>query len=160
MNEADAPARVAGVVPPGEGEVIRAFGNAIQFKLTGARTGGDLVLGLATAPPGSGAPPHVHHADDEVFIIVEGRYRVTIDGVTSEAGPGSVVYLPRGSAHSFQVLGPETGRHWVLLTPSGFERFYASAAEVFAAPGPPDRARLEAINAEHGVAFVGGPPAG
>lgn len=150
----------ATVVQPGEGRTISAFGNEILFKLTGQETGGRLVLGLATAPPGSGAPLHVHEAEDEVFIIVEGRYRITIDGTTRDAGPGAVVYLPRGSVHAFQVLGPETGRHWVMVTPSGFERFYASAAEVFAAPGPPDRARLEAISAEHRVAFVAAGAAG
>jgi quercetin dioxygenase-like cupin family protein len=155
----ESPPRVPAIVGPGEGQPVNAFGSEILFKLVGEQTGGALTVGLATVQPGGGPPPHVHHVDDEMFLIVEGMYRISIDGRWSEVGPGSIVYLPRGCVHTFQVVGPAPGRHWVLLTPSGFERFYARCAEVFAAPGPPDRARLAAINAEHGYDFVA-PPGG
>ena len=150
----DAPRRVASIVRPGEGQRVRSFGNEIEFMVTGEQTAGSLTLGVATVPAGNGPPPHVHSAEDELFIIVEGEYRVYLDGVWTNAGPGTVVYLPRGSTHTFQVVGPTPGKHWVLTTPSGFERFFARTAEVFAAPGPPDFARIAAINAEFGVAFA------
>ena len=53
---------------------------------------------------------HVHYAEDEMFLILEGAYRVCMDGEWTEVGPGSVVYLPRGTEHTFQVVGPEAGR--------------------------------------------------
>ena len=148
--------RIASVIRPGDGELVRAFGNEILFKLTTAQTAGSLTLGLAVVPPGSSPPPHIHHREDEVFIILDGRYRVLIDGTwTEDVGPGSVVYLPRGSVHTFEVVGEATGRHFVLTTPGGFERYFARCAEeVFAVPGPTDFARLAAINEEHGYAFV------
>jgi uncharacterized cupin superfamily protein len=142
-------------VPPDAGHVARAFGNEIQFKLTGEQTGGALSLGLATVPAGTaGPPPHVHEAEDELFIILEGRYRVFVEGAWSEVGPGTVVYLPRNVAHTFHVVGEQPGRHWVLTTSAEFERFYTRCAEVFAAPGAPDIARLVAIGAEHGMRFL------
>ena len=148
---ADAPARVTTVVRPGEGRGVRAFGNEILFKLGTEQTGGAFALGLASVPPGGGPPPHVHDGDDETFIIVEGTYRVFVDGTWHEAPPGTVVFLPRGSVHTFHVAGDAPGKHWVLTTPSGFERYFAQvAAEVFAAPGPPDRARLAEIGAGYG----------
>jgi quercetin dioxygenase-like cupin family protein len=150
----DAPRRVASIVRPGEGQRIRSFGNEIEFMLTGEQTAGSLTLGVATVPAGGGPPAHVHSLEDELFIILEGEYRVYLDGGWTNVGPGSVVYLPRGSTHTFQVVGPAPGRHWVLTTPSGFERFFARTAEVFAVPGPPDFARIAAINAEFGVAFA------
>jgi len=149
----DAPRRIASIVRPGQGQRVRSFGNEIAFVLTGEQTAGSLTLGLAEVAAGNGPPAHVHFAEDELFIIVEGEYSVFIDGEWTNAGPGSVVYLPRGSVHTFKVVSETPGRHWVLTTPSGFERYFARAAEVFAAPGPPDFARLAAINAEHAVAF-------
>jgi len=77
-----------------------------------------------------------------------------VNGGWSHVGPGSVVYLPRGSVHTFQVVSPTPGRHWTLQTPSGFERYFARAADVFAAPGPPDVARLAALGAEYGYSFA------
>ena len=148
------PRRVASIVRPGDGQRIRSFGNEIEFMLTAEQTAGSLTLGVASVPAGNGPPPHVHSAEDEMFLIMEGEYRVYLDGVWTNVGPGSVVYLPRGSVHTFQVVGPTPGKHWVLTTPSGFERFFARTAEVFAAPGPPDFARIADINAEFGVAFV------
>jgi mannose-6-phosphate isomerase-like protein (cupin superfamily) len=144
----------ATVVTPNEGERVRAFGNEILFKLTAAHTGGAFTLGLANAAAGNGPPPHVHLTEDELFIILEGTYRVYANETWSEVGPGSVVYLPRGCAHTFHVTGTTPGKHWVITTPSGFERFYARCAEVFAVAGPPNRSRLEAINEEFGMHFV------
>ena len=150
----ETPSRVASIVRPGEGQRARAFGNEIEFMLTGEQTAGSLTLGVATVPAGNGPPAHIHSVDDELFIIAEGEYRVYLDGEWANVGPGSVVYLPRGSTHTFQVVGPTPGKHWVLTTPSGFERFFARTAEVFAAPGPPDFARIAAINAEFGLRFA------
>jgi quercetin dioxygenase-like cupin family protein len=150
------------VVPPNEGTRVRALGNEILFKLGTEQTEGTLTLGLATVPAGSGPPTHVHDVQDELFLILEGQYRVYSDGRSTDVGPGAVVYLPRGTEHTFAVLGSTTGRHWVLTTPGGFERYFAGYGEVFAAPGSPDLARLSALNAEHQVRITfpaGGSPA-
>jgi quercetin dioxygenase-like cupin family protein len=150
--------RRAAIIAPGGGHSVRAFGNEILFKLTAEQAAGALSLGLATVPVGNGPPPHLHEREDELFIILEGQYRVFADGEWAEAGPGSVVFLPRGGVHTFHVVGPQPGRHWVLTTSGDFERFYAQCGEVFAQPGPPDRARLAGIAAENGQRLVA--PAG
>ena len=149
----EAPKR-ASIVRPGHGKRVRAFGNEIEFMLTGEQTADSLTVGLASVPAGNGPPPHVHSAEDEMFIIVEGQYRVYLDGEWTTVDPGTIVYLPRGSVHTFQVVGEKPGKHWTLQTPSGFERYFARAAEVFAAPGGPDFKRLAAITEEYGAKFV------
>jgi quercetin dioxygenase-like cupin family protein len=155
-------ARRATIVHPGDGDVVRAFGNEIVFKLAGEQTGDTLSLGLATAPAGHpGPPPHVHDGEDELFIILEGQYRFAVEGEWSEAGPGSVVYLPRGVEHTYHVVGDVAGRHWVITTSGAFASFYTRCGEVFAADGPPDFGRLFAIAQAHGMRFAapaGGPP--
>jgi uncharacterized cupin superfamily protein len=145
----------AAVVGADEGKVVSAFGNEIRFKLGADDTAGRISLGLAFVPAGSaGPPPHVHEREDEIFLIVEGRYRVFAAGEWSEAGPGAVVFLPRGMTHTFQVIGETDGRHWVITNSGDFERFYSQCGEVFSVPGPPNFAALGAIAAEHGMRFA------
>jgi mannose-6-phosphate isomerase-like protein (cupin superfamily) len=138
----------------GDGVPVRAFGNEILFKLSTEQSGGALVVGLATVPAGNAVPPHVQERDDELFLIVDGEYRFWVDGKQTDVGAGGLVYLPRGVPHEFEVLGERAGRHWVLSAPGGFDHFFQECAEVFAAPGPPDRARLVAISAAYGNRFV------
>ena len=143
------------IVRPNEGKILQAFGDTVQVKLSGEETAGSFVLGLGTTPPGHGPPPHVHHREDELFIIVSGSFRFLGENGWSEpVGPGGVVYTPRGVRHTFQNAGSEPGQHFVLATPSGFERFFGQCAEVFALGDAPDMQRILAIAIEHGLEFV------
>ena len=119
------------VITPDGGRSLSAFGSTAQFKLEGAHTAGRLCLGLAVTPPGGVPPPHVHHSDDELFIVVEGEPEVWSDAGWAAAPAGSVVYLPRGSRHTF-------------------DEFYRNAAEIFAAGGAPDFHKLGTLAAKHG----------
>ena len=152
-----APTRVPVIRHAYEGRATRAFGNEILFKLGGHESGGELTVGLAGAPAGGGPPLHVHHAEDELFLVLEGTYRVYVEGAWTEAGPGALVYLPRGIPHTFQVTEDGPGKHWVITTPSGFDRYFAACEAVFAEPGPPDIARISAINAEFHNEILGKP---
>ena len=158
VEEQSARSSSALIFQAGEGQVIDAFGNRSLFKLTGDNTGGARTITMAEVPPGHGPPHHVHHSDDEVFLIIEGQYRFLVDGVWKDVGPNGLVFLPRDCPHTFVNAGSTTSRHWAILWPSGFETFYARCAEVFAAKGPPDRERLGQISREHGYEFLP-PPA-
>ena len=157
-RSATGPAPAARIVRPGEGNRVRAFGNEIEFMLSGAQTADSLTVGIASVPVGNGPPPHVHYSEDELFLILEGEYNIYLNGDWTTVSPGTVVYLPRGSVHTFKVVGDKPGRHWTLQTPSGFERYFTQAAEIFAAPGKPDLARLAAITKEYGAEFAPAAP--
>ena len=42
-----------------------------------------------------------------------------------EAGPGDLVYKPRGQWHTFWNAGDEPARILEVISPAGFERFFA-----------------------------------
>lgn len=47
------------------------------------------------------------HAHDELGIVVSGRLRITVEGVSRDIEPGDSIYVRAGSAHSVQRLGTE-----------------------------------------------------
>ncbi len=146
------------VIPPDGGKNINAYGDSAQIKLSGEQTNGSMVVALSSTPPGGGPPPHRHHNEDEMFMVVEGSIRYLANGQWTEPlEPGSIVYTPRGAVHTFQNVGETPCRQWIIVTPSGFERFFSKSAEVFAAAGtgrPPDMAQLLAISEEYQIEFV------
>ena len=104
--------------------------NGVLYRvlLSAADTGGALSVVDSWCPAGEGPPRHVHDAEDEAFVVISGRMRFWLDGVLSEKGPGETVFIPRGHEHTFQVTEDGPARHLVILTPGGFEGFFADMA--------------------------------
>jgi mannose-6-phosphate isomerase-like protein (cupin superfamily) len=56
--------------------------------------------------PGSSIGPHEQH-EDEVYYVLSGRGRMTIDGETFDVGPGDAVLTRPGSTHALEQEGSE-----------------------------------------------------
>ena len=110
------------------------------------------------SPPLSGPPRHVHDDADETFVMLSGRVEIWLEGETSFVGPGETAFIPRGREHTFRVTAEGPARKLVILTPGGFEAFFAEMGRGgFAIPG--DMARIAEIAAQHHLRFTG-PPLG
>ncbi len=145
---------VTTVIGPDEGMVLRAFGDEIRVQLGGAETGGQLTVFTNTTPPGGGPPPHYHANEDEWFIPQVGRVEFFLNGVWQEVAPGSIVFVPRGTVHTFRNVGDVPLTTLTHTSPAGFEIFFERCAAEFAKDGPPDMERIVEISAEHGIYFV------
>lgn len=66
------------------------------------------------SPPGSGIPPHIHRIDDELHYLLDGTASYTVGEETLEAGPGSLIFLPKQVPHALE-FGDSGGR-WLWLT--------------------------------------------
>jgi len=141
-------------IPPDEARVIRAFGDEIHVHLGGTQTGGAFTMFTDFTPPGGGPPPHWHEREDEWFLVLEGRMHFLLEGEWREVAPGTAVFAPRGSVHTFQNIGDTTSKMLIHTSPSGFEDFFAAAEVEFAKPGGPDMARAVEIAAEYGIRFA------
>jgi mannose-6-phosphate isomerase-like protein (cupin superfamily) len=121
-------------------------------------TGGAMAILDTVSPAGSGPPLHVHHDADEAFVVLSGDVEFRVAGETFLRGPGGAVFVPRGVEHTFRVVSDIASRHLVILTPGGFEAFFAEMAA-----GrhriPEDMGAIGAIAARHHLTFTG-PPLG
>jgi mannose-6-phosphate isomerase-like protein (cupin superfamily) len=139
---------------PGQGPVLRAFGEEVTILLSGAQTGGKFTLFSEITPPQGGPPLHYHEKEDELFFVIEGQASFCSDGQWTEVPAGTAVFMPRGVVHSFKNVGSVPLRQTIQTAPSGFERFFKRCADEFARPGGPDMKRIVEISGEHGVYFV------
>lgn len=110
----------AAIGRPGEGEARWWFGSLAEILITADDTGGALSVVEVTEAPGAEAPLHVHHRDDETFVVLDGEVTFEVGGRTVAARAGDTVFAPRRVPHRF-TAGPSGCRMLFLLTPGGFE---------------------------------------
>lgn len=78
-----------------EGEARWLSGALAEIKASAADTGGLMSIVEVTEPPGTEAPLHVHHRDDEGFWVLEGDVTFEVGGATIKASAGDYVFGPR-----------------------------------------------------------------
>lgn len=79
-----------------------------------------------------------------------------LEGETFTRGPGGTVFVPRGREHTFRVIGDRPSRHLVILTPGGFEGFFAEIAKR-GCRIPEDMPAVLESAARHHLSFTGPP---
>jgi quercetin dioxygenase-like cupin family protein len=106
--------------------------NRVTFLIAGEETDGKFSLTefAAAPPPAPSAPAHRHLDADETLYILEGEFEFILDGRTIHAPPGSFIHIPRGTPHAVENVGTTAGRMLVILTPAGFEGFWAERAQL------------------------------
>ena len=130
----------------------------VQYKtiLRPDQTGGAMSIVDSWSPAGSGPPRHVHQNEDETFVIVDGTCRFWLEGEEFTAGAGESVFIPRGKEHTFKVTNDGPCRHFVILTPGGFDGFFADMA-AGQCRIPEDMPAIEESAKRHNMAFTGPP---
>lgn len=113
---------------PDDGESAWLHGIGVDFKIGGARTGGSIAVVEHAIDARRLVPPHVHRGEDEVSIVVEGIVGVRVGDEEAEAGPGCYIFKPRNVPHTFWNPTDEPARLIEIITPAGFEAFFADLA--------------------------------
>jgi quercetin dioxygenase-like cupin family protein len=115
-------------VSSSEGEAWWWLGGLAVIKATAADTGGQMTIVEITERPGTEAPLHVHHREDEGFWVLEGTVTFEVGDTTIEAGPGDYAFGPRNIPHRYTV-GEEGCRMLFIFTPGGFEDLIREMSE-------------------------------
>jgi mannose-6-phosphate isomerase-like protein (cupin superfamily) len=146
------------VLGPDEGDAYWWLGSTTLTKLGAGATGGNLDIVDHRVPAGYAPPPHVHRGQDEVFYIIDGQFSVRCGDDHWQAGPGSLVFLPRLVPHGFTVSDAGPGRTLLINAPAGFADLIVdlgTATTSLELPGPdvamPDPDRIKSESESHGI---------
>jgi hypothetical protein len=115
------------------------------------------------APRGFASPLHIHHSEDEFFVVLSGEVRVQHGDEVIEAVAGSLVYGPRNVPHAFHV-DLEQARLLLFFGPAGVEGFFRECGKPAGFVGLPpadeqflDKEALKTVGARYNQEFVGPP---
>lgn len=56
--------------------------------------------GLDIVEPGGGVEPHRHPEGEQIYIVLDGEARISVDGEDRQVRKGMFVYIPPGAEHS------------------------------------------------------------
>ena len=123
----------------------------VRFMIDGAESGGG--FSLVEHPMSAralGAPLHRHAREDEYSYVLEGRMGAILGGAVVEAGPGDLVFKPRGQWHTFWNAGDEPARILEIISPAGFERYFAELVAMGGSRNAPPE-QLRALGERYGL---------
>jgi quercetin dioxygenase-like cupin family protein len=76
------------------------------------------------------APLHRHTREDEYSYVFEGRVGALLGDEVLVGGPGDLIFKPRDQWHTFWNAGDEPARILEIISPAGFERFFAELVDL------------------------------
>ena len=142
------------VLAPEEGEPVWLRKLGIRFMIGGEETQGNFALvEYRIGPRALAAPMHTHEHEEEYTYVLEGEVGVQIGEEVLVAKPGNLVFKPRGVPHAFWNAADELARALEMISPSGFERYFAELAPLFppANQGPLDEEAVDAVREKYGL---------
>jgi quercetin dioxygenase-like cupin family protein len=135
-----------------------------QIHVSGEETDGRYCVLEILSPEGDMPPLHVHHEEDEVFHLLDGRVTLFLPGTEVLLRPGETFRAPQGIPHTYRVESP-TARWVVFCAPARFDGFVRAVSESAAVEELPPRGRpvdperLAAEAARQGIELLGPPGA-
>jgi mannose-6-phosphate isomerase-like protein (cupin superfamily) len=121
----------AKVIGPTDGKAGFLGSIGVRFMLDGHDAGDR--LSLVEHPMSAralAAPMHRHANEDEFSFVLEGRMGALLGDEHVEAGPRELVHKPRGQWHTFWNAGDEPCRILEIISPAGFEMFFAELVDL------------------------------
>ena len=76
------------------------------------------------------APLHRHTREDEYSYVIEGRVGALLGDEVVIGAPGDLIFKPRNQWHTFWNVGDEPARLLEIISPAGFERFFAELVDL------------------------------
>jgi transcriptional regulator with XRE-family HTH domain len=97
--------------------VIRERGVA-DYLLSPTRSGRLEVLETVISPGGESGEAYSHPGDEECIVVLEGLFRVWLDGSTYDLGPGDAITFPCRTPHRWENPSKDETRVLCVITPA------------------------------------------
>ena len=121
----------ARVVGPRDGKAGFLGSIGVRFMLDGDDAGNRVaVVEHPMSAHALASPLHRHVREDEYSYVVEGHVGALLGEEVVIAGPGDLIFKPRNQWHTFWNAGDEPARLLEIISPAGFEQFFAELVEL------------------------------
>lgn len=138
----------------GRGEDLNWFdtmpGEQMTIRVHSRDVAGAFTIIEARVPPFVGPPLHYHEQREEIFEVLEGRFRFHCAGEEFEVGTGTSVVVPRNSVHGWVNLGPGYARLLFTFVPGDIDQFFPQIGQT-----PPEA--WTDLASQHDTWIVGAP---
>lgn len=137
----------------------------IKIRISGDENGDNISVLEHHAYHGDTPPLHIHHTEDEVFIVLQGEFRFVIGSNEHRLKTGETILAPKGIPHAYRVESHE-GKWITITTGHDFENFVKAIsrpAEKDSLPerhGPPTeqfKTELSLKSSQFNIEIVGPP---
>ncbi len=146
-------AGAATVLGPADGRIGSLASIGVRFMVDADQSGGGFSLvEHPMSPRALAAPLHRHSREDEYSFVLEGRVGALLGDEVVYGTPGDLIFKPRDQWHTFWNAGDEPALILELISPAGFERFFAELVELLDG-SPPDPDRIAGLGARYGLEF-------
>jgi quercetin dioxygenase-like cupin family protein len=116
----------ARVLGPADGKAGFLGSIGVRFMIDGAEA--DERFSLVEhpmSPRALAAPLHRHNREDEYSWVIEGSVGALLGDEVVIGQPGDLIFKPRGQWHTFWNAGDTPARILEIISPAGFENFFA-----------------------------------
>ena len=144
------------------GQPLWFFANLARVLVTPEESEGALGIVESTGAHGEMPPLHIHHEEDETFVVLDGELTVFTPGESLTLRAVDAAFAPKGVPHTYRVES-ERARWLVVSNPAGFASFVLAASDpaetndLPPADRPVDMERLLAAAETHGIEIVAPP---
>jgi quercetin dioxygenase-like cupin family protein len=119
------------VVGPQDGKAGFLGTIGVRFMIDGEEAGNRFSLVEHPMSPWAlAAPLHRHTREDEYSYVLAGRVGALLGDDVVTGGPGDLIFKPRNQWHTFWNAGDEPARILEIISPAGFERFFAELVDL------------------------------
>jgi quercetin dioxygenase-like cupin family protein len=143
------------VMEEGKGRMIPLGPIRMYVQEDGTHTRGTLGVAEFVVPPHAPTPPpHIHHAHEEVFYVLEGALEFLAGAETVRASAGTFVMVPIGSLHTFSNPTDKAARFLNTFTPSRYIRYFEEMSKLLQGDVAPSSPQLIALMARYDTEVV------
>jgi len=146
-----AEATAARVLGPRDGNAGFIGSIGVRFMIDGAESdGGFSLVEHPLSARALAAPLHRHTREDEYSYVLEGRVGALLGDEVVIGAPGDLIFKPRHQWHTFWNAGDEPARLLEIISPAGFEQYFAELVELGGSTKA-DRQALLALSGRYGL---------